>query len=47
VGPRTGLDDVEMRKFLTPTGLELRFCYISRKRKFRVDQTNFGCTDLK
>jgi hypothetical protein len=24
VGPRTGLDDVEMRKFLTLTGLELR-----------------------
>jgi hypothetical protein len=24
VGPRTGLDDVEKRKFLTPLGLELR-----------------------
>jgi hypothetical protein len=23
VGPRTGLDEVEMRKFLTPPGLEL------------------------
>jgi hypothetical protein len=24
VGPRTGLDDVETRKFLTPSGVELR-----------------------
>jgi hypothetical protein len=35
-GPRTGLEDVEKRKFLTLEGLELRFCYIFRKRKFRL-----------
>jgi hypothetical protein len=32
VGPRTGLDDVEMRKFLTPPGHELLpLCRPARK----------------
>jgi hypothetical protein len=45
VGPRTGLDDVEMRKFLTLPGLELRPLYHSALSQSLYRLRHPGSTD--